>query len=114
MGIMDGGVPGDWISPLIGFLGDLMNGPGYTLAFPPCSMTPKEIKRLLNQNGIKAWAVEILDGQGCVTVRKQEAARACQLLEANGIPVNNPPQQSQPRKARGAAGSPFGVFEIFD
>ena len=104
----------DWISPLLGFLGDALNGPGYTISFPPCQMTPPEIKRLLKANGIKAWALEILDGQGCVTVRKADAARACQLLQANGVPMNNPPQQpKQPRKARGAAG-PFGVFDIFN
>ena len=112
--MMDGGVPGDWISPILGFLGDAMNGPGYTISFPPCRLTPPQVKKLLKKNGIKAWGVEILDGQGCITVRKDDAARACQLLQSHGVPVSNAPQQpaqpNRPRKARGGGG-PFSVFD---
>ncbi len=90
MGIMDGGTPGDWISPLVHLFGDLLNGPGYMIGFTKCHMTPPEVKRLLNTNGIKAWAPEILDGQGCVTVKKAEAGRACQLLQSARSPGEQP------------------------
>ena len=112
--MMDGGMPGDYITPALWFFGRLMNGPSFTISFPPCQLSPHEIKRLLKRNGIKAWTPEILDGQGCITVRKADAGRACQLLQANGVPVNNAPapqraKRQAPRR-RAAASSPFSVF----
>ena len=117
--MMDGGMPGDYITPLLWFAARLMNGPSYTITFPPCQLSPPEIKRLLKRNGIKAWTPEILDGQGCITVKKDDAGRACQLLQGHGVPVNNAPapqQAKRPRKPqkKASAGSPFGVFRIFD
>jgi hypothetical protein len=113
--IMDGGTPGDYITPLLGLFGRLVNGPSYTLAFPPSSLTPHEIRRLLKRNGVRAWTAEILDGQGAITVRKADAARACQILEQHGVRVSNPPPQSQrPQRSQSSGSSPFDVFDIFD
>ncbi|NIV31789.1 MAG: hypothetical protein GWN58_20575 [Anaerolineae bacterium] len=110
----------DWISPLLGFAGDLMNGPshGFLVPYDSCPMSGKEIARLLRERGVKTWGMMIVSGTLMFSVQLKKARWAQHILEQRGVPIENPiagnaKQPKQPRKARGAA-SPFRVFDIFD
>ena len=93
----------DWISPILGFLGDAMNGPSHTFLIPydSCPMSGREIARLLRKRGVKSWGLMIVSGTLMVSVRLEKARWAQHLLEQAGIPVENPlPQKGHTRSAR--------------
>ena len=106
----------DWIGPAFSIIGDLAHGGGYTFLFPACEMTPRDIELMLRKRGVGTWGLLHTDGTTMLSVKKQDAARAYGILQAAGVPVENPPpmQQQKRRPKRERAGSPFGVFdEVF-
>jgi hypothetical protein len=99
----------DWISPLLGFLGDAMNGPSHTFLIPydSCPMSGRDVARLLRKRGVKSWGLMIVSGTLMVSVRLEKARWAQHLLEQAGVPVENPlPQKAGSRSARRRRTSP--------
>ncbi|NIV32434.1 MAG: hypothetical protein GWN58_24230 [Anaerolineae bacterium] len=93
----------DWISPLLGFLGDAMNGPSHTFLIPydSCPMSGRDIARLLRRRGVKSWGLMIVSGTLMVSVRLAKARWAQHLLEQAGVPIENPlPEKARARSAR--------------
>ena len=111
----------DWISPLLAIGGNLVHGGGYgiNITWSACPVSGREIQKLLNRHGITNWAPQIVADTLMINVKKDDAARACSLLQAHGIPVENPvdtPQRKprRPRKAQRRSGGVFSVFDVFD
>jgi hypothetical protein len=92
----------DWISPLLGFLGDAMNGPAHTFLIPwnSCPMSGHEVKRLLRKRGVKSWGVMIVSGTLMVSVKLNKARWAQHLLEQAGVPIENPIAGASRRRQR--------------
>ncbi len=81
----------DWISPVMAFLEDLVNGPSHTFLVPmPCHRSGVEMSRLLKGYGIRAWGLMIVNGKLMLTVRKAQARWAQYLLEREGIRIQHP------------------------
>ncbi len=115
--VLGAGASFDYLSPLVAILGDLAHGGGYTFLIAASDMTPREIEAMLRARGITTWGAMIVSGTLMISVRKQDAQRAYTILQAAGVPVENPPKmaKSAPKRKRPErAGSPFKVFEIFD
>ena len=94
----------DWITPLAGFAGDLMNGPSHTFLIPygGSPLSGREIGRMLNKRGVKCWGLMIVSGSLMVSVRLSQAPWAQRLLEQAGVPIENPlPDQDRRRRALG-------------
>ena len=99
----------DWISPLLGFLGDAMNGPSHTFLIPydSCPMSGHDVARLLRKRGVKSWGLMIVSGTVMVSVRLEKARWAQHLLEQAGVPIENPlPQKTRTRSGRRPRMSP--------
>jgi hypothetical protein len=99
--LLEVGAGFDWVSPLLGFLGDAMNGTAHTFLIPwnSCPMSGHEVKRLLNRRGVKTWGVMIVSGTLMVSVKLEKARWAQHLLEQAGIPIENPLPGGQQRAA---------------
>jgi len=82
----------DWISPMLGFMGDLLNGGGhgFVIDWNSCPMSGYDVRRLLKKRGIKAWGLMTVGDKLLVSVPKHKAAWASHLLESAGVPVENP------------------------
>ena len=110
----------DWISPIAGFMGDLLNGPSHTFLIPhaSCPMSGRDVERLLRKRGVTTWGLMIVSGTLMVSVRLNQAQWAQHLLEQAGVPIENPlPAQSRaPKRTHGRArqGGVFSVFDIFE
>ena len=106
----------DWISPLVGVVGDLMNGPGHTFLIPwqSCPMSGYEVQGLLRKRGIKTWGLQIVANTLMVSVRLAQARYAQHILEQAGVTIENPlpdaPQRQRQKRARRSG----GVFSVFD
>jgi hypothetical protein len=92
----------DWISPLLGFLGDALNGPAYTFLIPydSCPVSGHEIGRILRKRGVRSWGRMIVSGTIMVSVRLQKARWAQQILEQAGVPLENPLPEMAGRPSR--------------
>ncbi len=92
----------DWISPLLGFLGDALNGPAYTFLIPyvSCPVSGHEISRMLRKRGVRSWGRMIVSGTLMVSVRLEKARWAQQILEQAGVPMENPLPEMAGRPAR--------------
>ena len=96
----------DWISPVAGFLGDLLNGPSHTFLIPwaGCPLNGREISQLLGRRGVRFWGLMIVSGTLMVSVRLNQARWAQHLLEQAGVPIENPLPGSGSTRSPGAAG----------
>jgi hypothetical protein len=90
--LLDVGASFDWISPMLGFLGDVMNGPSHTFLIPygSCPISGYQIARMLRKRGVKSWGRMIVSGTFMITVRLEKARWAQHLLEQAGVPIENP------------------------
>ena len=112
----------DWISPVLALGGNLLHGGGYGLniVLGSISGSCRDVQKLLSRQGVTNWAPQIVGGTFMLNVRKGDAFRACRVLDAHGIVVENPPGPiAQPRQRKPAkkplagSSSPFRVFDIF-
>ena len=102
----------DWISPVAGFMGDLVNGPSHTFLIPwaSCPLSGREIGQMLRKRGVKYWGMMIVSGTLMVSVRLNQARWAQHLLDQAGVPIENPlpasevPGRPQGRNARSRSG----------
>ena len=100
--ILEAGSGFDWISPLAGILGDIMNGPSHTFLIPYGSspLSGREIAWMLGKRGVKTWGLMIVSGTLMVSVRLNQARWAQHLLEQSGVPLENPlPAQTRKRRS---------------
>lgn len=111
----------DWISPAIGTVKDLMNGPSHCFLIPidGCPLSGREIDIMFKRRQIKHWGMMIVDNTLMVSVKLSQAAYAQHLLEQEGVHSENPlPEQGKPkrgkRKSGGMMGDVFGVFDVFE
>ena len=115
----------DWITPLVGMVQDVVRGPHYVfyITRAGCPLSGREIDRLLSKNKVTHWGMAILPDDSIeVRVKKDQAQQAQQLMEQNGVPIENPLPRSQNHKNRRSVGhnppsrigSVFSVFDIFD
>ena len=106
----------DWISPVAGVVGDLMNGPSHTFLIPwaGCSLSGREIGQALNKGGVRYWGMMIVSDTLMVSVRLGQARHAQQILERVGVTIENPPPQTPQRKRQKRARRSGGVFSVFD
>ena len=116
--ILDEGAGFDWIGPLAHILGNAVRGPSHTfgISYAGCPMTGRDIQLMLKKNGIKSWGLLVVDGTLMISVKKSDAPRAQQLMQAQGVTIENAaaPSKPQPRNAVRESGSPFSVFDVFD
>ena len=109
--LLEVGAGFDWISPLLGFLGDVMNGPSHTFLIPydSCPVSGHEIGRMLRKRGVKSWGRMIVSGTIMVSVCLEKARWAQQILEQAGVPIENPlpepVRRQSARRRRAAPGS---------
>lgn len=98
----------DWISPVAGFLGDLVNGPSHTFLIPwaSCPLNGREIGRMLKQRGVKYWGMMIVSGTLTISVRLHQARWAQHLFEQAGVPIENPLPAGQGARRSPSSGSP--------
>ena len=102
----------DWISPVAGFMGDLMNGPSHTFLIPwaGCPLNGREIGSMLRKRGVRYWGMMIVSGTLMISVRLNQARWAQHLLDQAGVPIENPlpsregGQRSQGRGSRTRTG----------
>lgn len=74
----------DWISPVAGWIGDVINGPSHTFLIPVgCGYSGNEIARMLRRRGVRSWGRMVVDGTIMVSVRKSQEnwARLHRALE---------------------------------
>jgi hypothetical protein len=111
--VLAAGASFDYVSPLVKVLGDLAHGGGYAFSILPCHMAYRDIELLLRRHGVGTWGALVVGDRYTVTVRKSDAQRANSILQANDVPVENPPpmQARQSRQKRKPSG---GVFSVFD
>ena len=85
----------DWISSAWWLIGKVAHRGGYDIhiTWSACSMSGREIERMLRRQGITTWAPQIVAGTLLISVPKADAARACQILERAGVPIENAPGQ---------------------
>lgn len=101
--LLEVGTSFDWISPVLGFLGDILNGPSHTflITYASCPLSGHEIARMLHKRGIKSWGHMIVSGTVMITVRLEKARWAQHLLEQAGVPIENPlPEKLHDRSNR--------------
>jgi hypothetical protein len=102
--MLEVGATFDWISPLAGFLGDILNGPSHTFLIPydASPLSGREIAWMLGKRGVKSWGHMIVGGTFMISVRLGKARWAQHLLEQAGVPIDNPlPAQNRAGRARG-------------
>ena len=100
--MLEAGASFDWISPLAGILGDIMNGPSHTFLIPYDSspLSGREIAWMLGKRGVKTWGLMVVSGTLMVSVRLNQARWAQHLLEQSGVPLENPlPAQARKRQS---------------
>jgi hypothetical protein len=91
----------DWISPLVGFLQDMMFGPAHTFLIPEeCGWSGHQIKQMLTGHGIRVWGLMFHGHTLLLSVRNTQARWAEYLLTHHGIPLLNEGQgwQHTPRQ----------------
>ena len=98
----------DWISPVAGFMGDLMNGPSHTFLIPwaSCPLNGREIGQMLRKRGVKYWGLMIVSGTLMISVRLNQARWAQHLLEQAGVPIENPLPASEMSRRSQRVSSP--------
>ena len=115
MGILDAMGSIDWIGPAISLVSQV-SGAGYRFQIPVCEMTGREIEWMLRAEGIKTWGL-VMDMEDTImlNVPKSDAGKAYGILQAAGVPVENPPQsrQSGPKR-KPQSGGVWSVFDVFD
>jgi len=71
----------NWVSPLIGIGQEIAHvGDSETIVFDRQRYSINNAKYILKRARIKCWNDQIIDGIGYVSVSKQDASRARQLL----------------------------------
>jgi hypothetical protein len=89
--ILAAGSTFDWISPLVGFAKDFLNGPSHTFLIPYSSgWSGRAISRMLGKRGVKSWGYMVVKDTLTVSVTERQARWAQYLLDDAGIPVENP------------------------
>ncbi|MCB0174007.1 MAG: hypothetical protein KDJ97_26050 [Anaerolineae bacterium] len=82
------GVNADWISPLLSMIQDVANGPHHDFLVDWNSgWSANEIKRLLENHGIKTWGVMVRHEIIMFTVRKKQAQWAQYVLQSHSVPI---------------------------
>lgn len=98
----------DWITPLAAYAQDFLYGPSHTFGIPhDIGWSGREIAGLLNRHGIQTWGLMIVSDTLMVSVRESQARWAQYLLQREGIPIDNPVDETQrtaPRTARRKSG----------
>ena len=70
---------------------DATSGGCHTFLIPQsCGWTGREIARLLKRRRIASWALMAIDDVFTLSVYNRDARRAQAILDAAGIPVENP------------------------
>jgi len=83
----------DWISPVLSFGQDIVNGPSHTFMIPQdCGWTGGEIAGLLRERGIKTWGHMIVNGRIMITVRESQYEFAQYLLDKAGLVTGAEPE----------------------
>ena len=92
----------DWISPVEAGIRDL-EGPHRTILISDTNgRSPRNVARMLNEQGIETWGLMIVGDHFMVTVRDGDALRAEALLGNEGVTVDNPsPRDGQQRDDSG-------------
>jgi hypothetical protein len=94
MGLLDKGPVFDWISPTLAEVKDLKVLASGTLPADlhiswPCSISGRDIMRLLTQKGIENWGGMIVKNTLLITVKRRDKEQAREILAQEGIPVSN-------------------------
>jgi hypothetical protein len=89
--ILAAGSTFDWISPLVGFAKDFLNGPSHTFLIPYTSgWSGRAVSRMLGKRGVKSWGYMVVKDTLTVSVAERQAGWAQYVLDEAGIPVENP------------------------
>ena len=114
--LLEIGASFDFISPIASVIGSVAHGGGYTFTFPACEMTPRDVEKMLRGRGVSTWGLVHVDGTTMLSVPKSDASKAYGILQAAGVPVENPPKQarrSRPKR-KPQSGGVWGVFDVFE
>jgi len=108
--ILAAGSTFDWISPLVGFAKDIINGPSHTFLIPyDRGWSGHAISKLLGKRGVKSWGYMVVDDTLTLSVTERQAGWTQYLLEEAGIPLENPVATfSRGRSHRAARDEGFG------
>ena len=78
----------DWLTPTVSGLRDLANGSSFTFLVPDdCGWSPRDIRRLLRDYGVRAWGLMVVNRTILLTVRRAQARWAEYLLCRAGVPI---------------------------
>ena len=106
----------DMVSPTISLV-SWATRTGYRFQIPVNEMAGSEIEWMLRKNGIRTWGL-VLDQENTImiNVSKKQASKAHGILQAAGVPVENPPKQARQSrpKRKPQSGGVWGVFDVFE
>ena len=81
----------DWITPLVAFAHDAVNGPQHTLFIDrACGWSARQIEKMLRDHGVRTWGLMIVNDQIMITMRRSQARWADYLVQREGLPLLNP------------------------
>lgn len=80
----------DWISPVVGYAKDFLNGPSHTFLIPWGSgRSGRDISKLLGKRGVKSWGYMVVKDTLTLSVTERQAGWAQYLLDEAGVLVEN-------------------------